>query len=141
MRLHVVQVSARVNHADHGLEGIWCLSNMPREQMVDFLGGVVGGVLRIPVGHPFDTVKVNLQCNPRYGTGIAGMQACFRDIVRKEGLSGIYKGAQSPLAGMAALNAVLFMSGGIGYDLVRRDGQKGRLTTGQFCCAGNFAGV
>ena len=58
-------------------------------------------VLRIPVGHPFDTVKVNLQCNPRYGAGLGGMRACFGAIVREHGVLGLYKGAQSPLAGMA----------------------------------------
>eukprot|EP00937_MAST-01D_sp_MAST-1D-sp2_P003882 g3882.t1 len=71
---------------------------------------------------------------------MGAMFRCFRDIVREQGVLGLYKGAQSPLAGMALLNAVLFSSGGTGARLVRDEGQHGRLRTTQCLQVGAFAG-
>jgi solute carrier family 25 carnitine/acylcarnitine transporter 20/29 len=60
------------------------------------------------VGHPLDTVKVHLQTqdakNPRY----RGTVHCLRSLMAKEGVRGVYKGITSPLAGVAAINAIVF---------------------------------
>lgn len=60
------------------------------------------------MGHPLDTVKVHLQTqnvrNPLY----KGTFDCLQKIVAKEGIRGVYRGMSSPLAGVAAINAVVF---------------------------------
>lgn len=60
------------------------------------------------MGHPLDTVKVCLQTqnvnNPKY----KGTIDCLRQLMAKEGVRGIYKGMSSPLAGVAAINAIIF---------------------------------
>lgn len=66
------------------------------------------GCAGVIVGHPLDTVKVNLQTqdsrNPKY----KGTLHCLTSLVRKEGIRGVYRGISSPLAGVAAINAVVF---------------------------------
>lgn len=60
------------------------------------------------VGHPLDTIKVHLQSqnsqHPKYKNTID----CFRKLVAKDGFRGIYRGMSSPLAGVAAINAIVF---------------------------------
>lgn len=60
------------------------------------------------MGHPLDTVKVHLQMqdpnNARYG----GTLSCLTKLVKAEGVRGIYRGMSSPLAGVAAINAIVF---------------------------------
>lgn len=66
------------------------------------------GCSAIVVGHPFDTVKVNLQTQDIKNPTYKGTFHCFRTIFAKEGIRGIYKGISSPLAGVAAINAIVF---------------------------------
>ncbi|CAG9835186.1 unnamed protein product [Diabrotica balteata] len=66
------------------------------------------GVAGVFVGHPLDTVKVNLQTqcavNPQY----RGTVHCIKSLMAKEGIKGIYRGVTSPVVGVATLNAVVF---------------------------------
>uniref|UniRef100_A0A6P7G0P8 Mitochondrial basic amino acids transporter n=1 Tax=Diabrotica virgifera virgifera TaxID=50390 RepID=A0A6P7G0P8_DIAVI len=75
---------------------------------LDFIAGCVGGVAGVFVGHPLDTVKVNLQTqctvNPQY----RGTVHCIKSLMAKEGIKGIYRGVTSPAMGVATLNAVVF---------------------------------
>eukprot|EP00164_Ancoracysta_twista_P004833 GFYU01006568.1.p1 GENE.GFYU01006568.1~~GFYU01006568.1.p1 ORF type:complete len:312 (-),score=83.57 GFYU01006568.1:129-1010(-) len=73
----------------------------------DFAAGTVGGVAQVLVGHPFMTVKVRLQTQPSPPIYKGGMD-CVRQIVAKEGATGLYKGMGSPLVGIGLVNAVLF---------------------------------
>ena len=82
----------------------------------DLIAGCFGGVGIVAVGHPFDTIKVNiLECffmgwilycarlqtqsrdNPLY----KNMTDCVKKTIKWEGVSGFYKGFISPLWGMA----------------------------------------
>lgn len=60
------------------------------------------------MGHPLDTVKVHLQIqdpnNPKY----RGSLHCLQKLVKIEGVRGVYRGMSSPLAGVAAINAIVF---------------------------------
>eukprot|EP01120_Amphizonella_sp_Union-15-10_P006712 TRINITY_DN21_c0_g1_i1.p1 TRINITY_DN21_c0_g1~~TRINITY_DN21_c0_g1_i1.p1 ORF type:complete len:301 (+),score=48.24 TRINITY_DN21_c0_g1_i1:94-996(+) len=104
----------------------------------DITAGSVGGVFQSLVGHPFDTVKVRLQTTSQY----SGMINCFSTTIKEEGIFGLYKGVQSPLLGLAALNAVLFMSYGQGKEIVRPKGEslEKRLTVPRYFLAGGIAG-
>lgn len=60
------------------------------------------------VGYPLDTVKTHLQVqdgkNPKY----RGTLHCFKSILVQEGARGLYRGVQSPLVGLAGINALVF---------------------------------
>lgn len=71
-----------------------------------FIGGTLGGMAQVIVGHPFDTIKVRLQAE--------GLNAyknafdCLVKTVKYEGISSLYRGATSPLIGIGFCNAILF---------------------------------
>lgn len=58
----------------------------------EFIAGCIGGCAGLIVGHPFDTVKVHLQ-NDNTRMFRNSMQ-CFKTLVVKEGLRGLYKGSK-----------------------------------------------
>ncbi|GJQ80273.1 hypothetical protein Trydic_g18699, partial [Trypoxylus dichotomus] len=75
---------------------------------LDFIAGCLGGCAGVVVGHPLDTIKVHLQTqnlkNPQY----TGAYQCFKSLVAKDGIRGLYRGISSPLAGVAGINAIIF---------------------------------
>nr|CAI5857361.1 unnamed protein product [Callosobruchus analis] len=75
---------------------------------LDFIAGWFGGMAGVVVGHPLDSVKVLLQSqdcrNPKY----TGSIHCFRSILKKDGVRGLYRGVYSPLMGVAGVNAIVF---------------------------------
>ncbi|XP_055542258.1 mitochondrial basic amino acids transporter [Wyeomyia smithii] len=75
---------------------------------LDFAAGCLGGCAGVLVGYPFDTVKLHLQTqdfrNPLY----KGTLDCFRKIIAKETVRGLYRGMSSPMAGVAVVNAIVF---------------------------------
>ncbi|PWN51186.1 mitochondrial carrier [Violaceomyces palustris] len=73
-----------------------------------FVGGTVSGLTKLAVGHPFDTIKVRMQCSP-LGT-YKGAADCFLQLARKESLLGLYKGATPPALGWAITDSVLLGS-------------------------------
>lgn len=60
------------------------------------------------VGHPFDTIKVHLQTQDARNPMYRGTLHCLKSLVAKNGVSGLYRGISSPLAGVAAINAIIF---------------------------------
>ncbi|EDO35704.1 predicted protein [Nematostella vectensis] len=85
----------------------------------DFFAGCLGvfltGFAGVVVGHPFDTVKVRLQTqtNNVYN----GVFDCFKQIIKRESVLGLYKGMASPLAGLGLINAIIF---GVQGETLRR---------------------
>ncbi|CAH1403548.1 unnamed protein product [Nezara viridula] len=75
---------------------------------LDFLAGCVGGCAGVIVGHPFDTIKVNLQTQDFKKPIYKGTWHCFTTILKRDKLSGLYKGISSPLGGVALVNAIIF---------------------------------
>lgn len=75
---------------------------------LDFVAGCLGGSAGIVVGYPLDTIKVHMQTqdyrNPKY----KGTWHCFRTIIAKESVAGLYRGMSSPMAGVAIVNAITF---------------------------------
>ncbi|XP_058840127.1 mitochondrial basic amino acids transporter [Topomyia yanbarensis] len=72
---------------------------------VHFLPAGCAGVL---VGYPFDTVKVHLQTQDYRNPLYKGTLDCFRKIIAKETVRGLYRGMSSPMAGVAVVNAIVF---------------------------------
>lgn len=73
-------------------------------------------------------------------TRYTGFRHAATSIVKEEGFKGLYKGVQSPLAGLFAMNAVVFSAYGTARRaLGERPGQD--LTALQYFQAGFVAGV
>ncbi|KAF6236602.1 hypothetical protein HO173_005383 [Letharia columbiana] len=88
------------NSSDHGTEAL-----------KDLTFGSIAGVIGKTIEYPFDTVKVRLQSQPdtlplRY----QGPLDCFRQSLRKEGITGLYRGISAPLLGAAIETSSLFFS-------------------------------
>ncbi|POW11945.1 hypothetical protein PSHT_08229 [Puccinia striiformis] len=72
------------------------------------LAGVLSGLTKLAVGHPFDTIKLRIQCA---SPGVYnGPMDCFLQTIRKEGSRALYKGASPPAFGWALSDAVLMGS-------------------------------
>ncbi|XP_056646956.1 mitochondrial basic amino acids transporter [Diorhabda sublineata] len=89
---------------------------------LDFIAGCVGGVAGVFVGHPLDTVKVNLQTQSAKKPKYTGTLDCIKSLMVKEGIKGLYRGVTSPVAGLAALNAIVFgVYGNVQKNMVNPD--------------------
>ncbi|XP_035914746.1 mitochondrial basic amino acids transporter [Anopheles stephensi] len=75
---------------------------------LDFAAGCLGGCAGVLVGFPFDTVKVHLQTQNHQNPLYRGTIDCFRKIIVREGVHGLYRGMSSPMAGVAVVNAIVF---------------------------------
>ncbi|KAJ9582804.1 hypothetical protein L9F63_022845 [Diploptera punctata] len=98
---------------------------------LDFVAGCLGGCAGVLVGHPFDTVKVRLQTqdfrNPQY----RGAVDCFSKIIKRESVSGLYKGMSSPMAGVAFVNAIVFgVHGNFQRNFTNPDAASSHFTAG-----------
>lgn len=100
----------------------------------EFIAGCIGGCAGLIVGHPFDTVKVHLQ-NDNTRMFKNSMQ-CFKTLVVKEGVRGLYKGISSPLLGVAAINATVF-----GVQGATQKNMKNKDTLTSHFVAGSAAGL
>lgn len=73
-----------------------------------FVAGILSGVTKLVVGHPFDTLKVRLQVSgDRFNNSVL---TCLRATVRREGFKGLYKGGTPPLFGWALMDSVMLGS-------------------------------
>jgi solute carrier family 25 carnitine/acylcarnitine transporter 20/29 len=73
-----------------------------------FAGGITSGLTKLMVGHPFDTIKVRQQTSAP-GT-YKGPIDCLVQLVRKESLLGLYKGASPPAVGWMITDSILMGS-------------------------------
>jgi len=71
-----------------------------------FVAGSVSGVCSIVVGQPFDTIKVRMQVNPMYKSGMD----CLRQSLKTEGVASLFKGMVPPIATASVVNAMVFSS-------------------------------
>ncbi|GAA5904900.1 hypothetical protein JCM6882_003236 [Rhodosporidiobolus microsporus] len=70
-----------------------------------FAAGTASGVTKLVVGHPFDVIKVRLQCSVP-GT-YAGPMDALKQTVRREGALALYKGATPPLIGWTISDSMM----------------------------------
>eukprot|EP00884_Botryococcus_braunii_P022325 jgi/Botrbrau1/8777/Bobra.0330s0010.2 len=110
---------------------------------IDLASGTVAGGAQLLCGHPFDTVKLKLQTQPKPLPGELPRYAGAIDAARKtlveQGLFGLYRGMAAPLATVAAFNALLFsVRGFMESTLAHPDGSP--LTVGDQAIAGLGAG-
>ncbi|KAJ3370806.1 hypothetical protein GGF31_003832 [Allomyces arbusculus] len=115
----------------------------------DVAFGSIAGVCGKIVEFPADTVKVRLQSQPMTSDAgrpkmYTGSVDCFRKIVHKEGVRGLYKGLASPLVGAVLENATLFVSYNAIQNAIRSNTDADPdvpLTLPQLFTAGALAGT
>ncbi|XP_033631767.1 mitochondrial ornithine transporter 1-like [Asterias rubens] len=84
---------------------------------VDFTAGALGGVACVLVGQPFDTVKVKLQTYPQlYPSAIK----CCKQILKNEGIPGLFRGTMPAMAANVGETSVLFLCYGLCQKFVCR---------------------
>jgi len=100
------------------------------------LAGGLAGFAQALVGHPFDTLKVNMQTSVEKKS----MLDVAKTIIQRDGIFGLYKGVQSPLAGLFFMNAALFSAYGTSKRILGETNTT-PLTIKQFWIAGFMAGL
>lgn len=88
------------------------------------------------MGHPFDTVKVNLQTQDFKNPIYRGTYDCLKKIIQRDSIAGLYRGISSPLASISVLNAIVF---GVYGNVQRRTTDPDSLIA--HFCAGTAAGL
>ncbi|KAG8623552.1 hypothetical protein KVT40_008528 [Elsinoe batatas] len=81
---------------------------VPDNNYKGFVAGVFSGIAKLSVGHPFDTIKVRLQTSEK--AQFRGPLECLLQTIRKEGASGLYKGATPPLVGWMFMDSLMLGS-------------------------------
>eukprot|EP00499_Haloplacidia_sp_CaronLabIsolate_P009736 CAMPEP_0196781954 /NCGR_PEP_ID=MMETSP1104-20130614/10456_1 /TAXON_ID=33652 /ORGANISM="Cafeteria sp., Strain Caron Lab Isolate" /LENGTH=282 /DNA_ID=CAMNT_0042152185 /DNA_START=23 /DNA_END=871 /DNA_ORIENTATION=+ len=101
----------------------------------------MGGFAITLVGHPFDTMKVRLQTQPRDAPLYTGLVDCMRKTLQWEGPGGFYRGVSSPLIGNTFFNAVQFLTYGQAKTLFHPTGSDDAISTAQFFAIGAMTGT
>ncbi|KAI8342196.1 mitochondrial carrier domain-containing protein [Choanephora cucurbitarum] len=103
----------------------------------DIIAGTIGGWSQVLVGQPLDTVKVRMQTQPSPPI-YKNATDCIQQLVRQEGIKGLYRGVMPPLAGIGFCNAVMFMSNGFFRRLLQKENKP--LSIAEMGIAGSMAG-
>ncbi|EYB95127.1 hypothetical protein Y032_0163g3468 [Ancylostoma ceylanicum] len=107
---------------------------------IDFFAGCLGGAAGVLAGHPLDTIKVRLQTQNSASKLYRGTWHCFKMIIQKEGVHGLYKGLSSPLASLTAINAIVFgVHGSVCREFSQPDSLRAHFFAG--CAAGMMQSI
>ena len=94
------------------------LFNTFSDTSLQLLAGGFAGSLGIVIGQPFDFIKVRLQTEPlKYRSGLE----CLVDVVKKEGISSLFRGMWAPLFGQFFQNALTFAGEGLALKYLEPD--------------------
>ncbi|CAG2213091.1 unnamed protein product [Mytilus edulis] len=75
----------------------------------DFFGGLISGSAGVLVGHPFDTVKVQLQVQAK-GNSYKNVWDCIDTIKKQSWSKGFFRGLSWPMLSAGVINSVFFGS-------------------------------
>ncbi|XP_059174684.1 solute carrier family 25 member 45-like [Physella acuta] len=78
----------------------------------DYIAGALGGCAGITVGHPLDTIKVQIQTQ-EYGGKYKNLLDCIKTVQSQSLAKGYFRGLSWPLFSYGYLNAIFFGSYGI----------------------------
>ncbi|TKA79038.1 hypothetical protein B0A49_04502 [Cryomyces minteri] len=82
-----------------------------QEALKDVVFGSAAGIVGKFIEYPFDTVKVRLQSQAEHlPLQYSGPLDCFKQSLRKDGISSLYRGISAPLFGAAVETSSLFFS-------------------------------
>lgn len=101
----------------------------------DFTAGYLGGIVNILAGQPFDIVKVRLQTS-----GGGSMVSVFKNVIKVEGMSALWKGSSFPLIFYGLCSSVMFpVKEKIGH--LFKNNKDEKLKYWQLYVAGGMGGV
>ena len=101
-------------------------------------------MLSVLVGHPLDLVKVRMQTAKDKEGKKQGTFVILRQIVKTEGIGGMYKGVGAPIVAVAPIWATSFWGFDTGIKMVRAFcnlGPEVALSLPQLCVAGGFSAL
>ncbi|XP_071961252.1 mitochondrial carnitine/acylcarnitine carrier protein-like [Antedon mediterranea] len=109
----------------------------------NLIAGGFAGICLTFAGHPLDTIKVRLQTQLSTGESklYKGTFDCFKKIVTKEGIRGLYKGMATPIIGITVVSGVNFFGYGCGLKLQDPSQPNNQYGAGQFFVGGMVSGV
>ncbi|KAI7898887.1 mitochondrial carrier domain-containing protein [Cokeromyces recurvatus] len=119
------------------------VKNDTASSVKSFLSGGFGGMASVLVGQPFDLVKVRLQTSE----GIyKNTFDCFKQIIKKDGILGLYRGMATPFASITPIFAVSFWSYDLGKKLAfafrtDKENKNPHLSLAEITFAGAFSAV
>ncbi len=70
----------------------------------DTLAGIIGSLMCVYIGQPFDTVKTRIQTRPEQYRGVLD---CFKQTLRQEGLRAYWNGATAAAVSAVVENSVV----------------------------------
>lgn len=111
-----------------------------KEATIDFVSGCVGGVACVVTGQPLDTVKIKMQT---FSSVYKNSVKCFVDILRSEGIRGLYAGTSPALVSNIMENSVIFLAYGqcqnfLAYLLQT---ERSKLSPLNLACAGSLTSI
>jgi len=86
---------------------------------VDMVAGTCGGMAMVVTGHPFETIKARMQLD--FNNSYKGTLDCTRQVIKKSGMWGLWRGMGAPIMATGMLNMVLFTTSGFMKKIVHRD--------------------
>lgn len=95
-----------------------------------FVAGNVGGIFGLSLAYPLDTVKIRLQT--RDASAYRGTLHCFQSMVRKEGVTSLYRGLLAPVIGYGMINAVAFGSYNQAKEVLQSETIQSKVLAGSF---------
>lgn len=78
----------------------------------DYIAGCIGGGAGMIVGHPLDTIKVQIQTQ-EYGGKYSSLVDCFKTVNQQKLSQGFFRGLSWPLLSSSFLNAIFFGTYGL----------------------------
>lgn len=111
-----------------------------KQATIDFVSGCVSGVACVLTGQPLDTVKIKMQT---FSSVYKNSFKCFTDILRTEGMRGLYAGTSPAMLSNIMENSVLFLSYGQCQNFVAHllHTERSKLSPFYNACAGSFTSI
>ncbi|XP_054166327.1 mitochondrial basic amino acids transporter-like [Oppia nitens] len=96
--------------------------------LIDFIAGCVGGAAGVLVGHPLDTIKVVMQTS--------STRLTMTSVLAEHSVISLYRGLCAPLAGLTAINAIVF---GVYGSLIKKMDEPSLLWQATAGCAAGLS--